>query len=131
MPTSVLLSIKPEFANAILDGTKTFELRRSIFRSATVRKIVIYASSPVSCVVGEFIVGGILALEPQQLWEVTANGAGISREFFEEYFDGCDIGYALKVSRPLRYHEPSTLKDLFGFSRPPQSFRYLPELTIL
>ncbi len=131
MSTSVLLSIKPMFANAILAGTKTFELRRSIFRSATVRRIVIYASSPVSRVVGEFIIDGILALDPQKLWEVTANGAGISRKSFEKYFYGCDIGYALKVSRPLRYQEPSRLEDLFGFSRPPQSFRYLPEFTIL
>jgi predicted transcriptional regulator len=125
MPTSVLLSIKPRFANAILEGTKTFEFRRSIFRSATVSKIIIYASSPVSRVIGEFMIDGILALEPKKLWEVTAKGAGVNREFFDDYFRGREIGYALKVRCPRRYAKHLTLGDHCGLLRPPQSFCYL------
>jgi len=125
MRTSVLLSIKPRFANAILEGTKTFELRRTIFRSRTVHKIVIYATSPVSRVIGEFLMDGILALEPKQLWKVTSGGAGVDRKFFDEYFRGRDIGFALKVDRPRRYVKPLELKEHYGISRPPQSFCYL------
>lgn len=125
MPTSVLLSIKPTFANAILEGTKIFEFRRAVFRNTTVRKIVIYASSPMRCVIGEFMIDGILALEPKKLWAVTAKGAGVDREFFDEYFRGCQIGFALKVHRPQRYAKPLRLEEHFGFLRPPQSFRYL------
>lgn len=125
MPTSVLLSIKPRFANAILEGTKTFELRRAVFRAPKVRKIVIYASSPVSRVIGEFIIDDILALEPKKLWAATAKGAGVDREFFDDYFRGCKIGFALKVHRPRRYANPLTLGEHFGLSRPPQSFCYL------
>lgn len=125
MPTRVLLSIKPKFANAILEGTKTFELRRTVFRNPTVRKIVIYASSPVSRVVGEFTIGDVLALKPEKLWEATGDGSGVERTFFDEYFRGCEVGFALKVHRPRRYAQPLVLKEHFGFSRPPQSFRYL------
>jgi len=125
MQTRVLLSIKPNFANAILEGTKTFELRRTIFRNPTVRKIIIYASSPVSRVIGEFIIDGILALEPRKLWHITAEGAGVDREFFEKYFRGCRIGFALRVHHPRRYKEPLRLEEHFGLSRPPQSFCYL------
>jgi predicted transcriptional regulator len=125
MRTSVLLSIRPKFANAILDGTKTFELRRAVFRCTTVRKIVIYASSPVRLVIGEFIVDGILALEPNKLWAVTAKGVGVERKFFDDYFRERKIGFALKVYHPRRYAKPLKLKEDFGLSRPPQSFCYL------
>jgi predicted transcriptional regulator len=125
MPTSVLLSIKPRFANAILEGTKTFEFRRTVFRSLTVRKVVIYASSPVCRVIGEFMIDGILALELKKLWEETAKGAGINREFFYDYFRGREIGFALRVQRPRRYAKPFRLKEHFGLLRPPQSFCYL------
>jgi predicted transcriptional regulator len=125
MPTSVLLSIKPRFANAILEGTKIFEFRRAIFRSSTVHRVIIYASSPVSCVIGEFMIDGILALEPKALWEITARGAGVNRKLFDDYFRGREIGYALKVRCPQRYAKHLTLGEHFGLRRPPQSFRYL------
>jgi predicted transcriptional regulator len=104
---------------------KTFELRRAVFRSSSVRKIVIYASSPVSLVIGEFTIDGILALEPNKLWAATANGAAVDQEFFDNYFSGCEIGFALKVRRPRRYAKPLRLEEDFGLSRPPQSFCYL------
>lgn len=43
----ILLSIKPEFADKIFEGTKQFEFRKSIFKDKTVRKVVVYASSPI------------------------------------------------------------------------------------
>jgi predicted transcriptional regulator len=129
VPTSVLLSIKPRFAHAILEGTKTFELRRAVFRNSTVRTIVIYASSPVCRVIGEFTIDGILALEPKKLWAMTAKGAGVEQQFFDDYFRGREIGFALKVHLPRRYAKPLRLEEHFGLSRPPQSFCYLVERT--
>jgi len=100
-----------------------------VFRNPTVRKIVIYASSPVSLVIGEFMVEGILALESKKLWAVTAKGAGVEQQFFDDYFRGCEIGFALKVHRPRRYAKPLKLEEHFGLSLPPQSFCYLVEKT--
>jgi len=125
MSTSVLLSIKPKFADAILKGTKIFELRRAIFRNQNVRRIVIYASHPVCRVVGECTIEAVLALEPQKLWSLTAGGAGVDREFFDDYFRGRSIGFALKVASPHRYAKPQRLQEHCGLSRPPQSFCYL------
>lgn len=130
MPTSVLLSIKPEFANAILDGAKTFELRRKVFRNEGVRRIVIYASSPTCRVVGEFVVEDILAHEPERLWSLISDGAGVGRAFFDEYFRGRSIGFALKVGNPRRWSRPRILEEYCGLERPPQSFCYLPPGTV-
>ncbi len=125
MPTRVLLSIRPQFANAILEGTKLFELRRKIFRDNDVRRVVIYASSPVCRVVGEFSIDAVLALEPTKLWFHTSRGAGVDRKFFDDYFRGRTIGFAIKVTNPKRYAKPRRLEEQYGITRPPQSFCYL------
>lgn len=125
MQTSVLLSVKPRFANAILDGTKRFEFRRAVFSSPHVRRIVLYASSPIQKVVGEFILGDIITMRPHALWAATGGGAGVARSYFNEYFHGRAEGHALKVEKPRRYRKPLDLRQHFGIHRPPQSFCYL------
>lgn len=124
MQTSVLLSIKPEFANAILDGTKKFEFRRSLFRRPTER-VVLYASSPIRLVLGEFTIAEILIMKLDQLWRCTARYAGIEREYFDEYFLGLDHGHAIKVRNTRRYRVPLALRQHLKIQFPPQSFCYL------
>ena len=50
----VILSIKPEFANKIFNGTKKFEFRRTLFKNKEIKMIIVYASAPISKVIGEF-----------------------------------------------------------------------------
>ena len=125
MPTSALLSIRPEFAEALLEGRKTYELRRRLFARDDVERIVLYASHPTQRVVGEFSVDHILKLEPRKLWTATSRGSAVPREFFDVYFEGRDVGFAVKVGKPKRYRQPKTLRESFGLTRPPQSFCYL------
>ena len=125
MQTSVLLSVKPRFAKAILDGEKYFEFRRTLFRNRDVRRVVIYASNPVQRVVGEFRIDEILTMEPADLWEITRGGSGIDKSYFDDYFAGREKAHALKVGQPIRYREPKQLGLHFGIDRPPQSFCYL------
>jgi len=51
---NVILSIKPEYAFKIFNGTKLFEFRKAIFKNPAVKKVIVYASSPVQRVIGEF-----------------------------------------------------------------------------
>lgn len=125
MQTTVLLSVKPRFADAILSGRKVFEFRRAVFRRPGVCKVVLYASSPVQRVVGEFYVEDILAMKPRALWAATKDGSGIDKEYFDTYFEGRRTAYALKVRAARRYPRPLELGQHFGISRPPQSFCYL------
>ena len=59
MQTKVLLSIKPQYADKILSGDKKFEFRRLLYKSPNVKKIIIYATSPVMRVIGEFDVATV------------------------------------------------------------------------
>jgi predicted transcriptional regulator len=125
MQTKVLLSIRPEFADQIFAGLKRYEFRRVLFRSTSVSKIVVYASCPVQRVVGEFRVASVLALETRKLWEKTRKHSGIQKQYFDAYFHGRDTAYAIEICSPQKYTNPVKLEDLFDFTRPPQSFRYI------
>lgn len=126
MQTRVLLSIKPEFVDKIFAGLKRYEFRRVIFKSKSVSKIVVYASHPVQRVVGEFEVGGILALSRGRLWKQTKHFSGIAKAYFDEYFADKETAYAIKIVGPKRYLKPMALEYLCPSARPPQSFMYLP-----
>ena len=79
----VVLSIKPQFAEKIFNGTKQFEFRNSIFKNKKVKSVVVYASSPVQKVIGEFEIEEILMENPATLWEITHNFSGITKEYFD------------------------------------------------
>jgi len=63
----VLLSIKPEYAEKILSGEKKYEYRRAIFKDQSVNKIIIYASSPIQKVIGEFDIECIITQNLNEL----------------------------------------------------------------
>ena len=129
MPQTVLLSIRPEFAEKILDGHKCFEFRRTVFKDEGVTKAIIYATRPVCRIIGEFDIAEILSMPMDALWRRTRHEAGISWQFFCAYFEGKEECHAIKVSNPTRYREPMRLNDAFGITRPPQSFAYVRGLT--
>jgi predicted transcriptional regulator len=120
----VLLSIKPEFASRIFNGSKKYEYRRIIFKRRDVETIVVYASDPIKRVIGEFDIGEILHRKPDQLWTQTCNHAGITRARFMDYFGNREKGYAIEVRKTRKYRSPLSLNDL-KLSYPPQSFMYL------
>lgn len=120
----VLLSIKPEFALMIFDGSKKYEYRRVIFRRADVKTVVVYASDPIKQVIGEFEIGEILYEQPQALWAKTGDKAGITKERFLGYFEKREKGYAIGIREAKMYDTPMRLSELTVLS-PPQSFTYL------
>jgi predicted transcriptional regulator len=120
----VLLSVKPEFAKKIFNGTKRYEYRRTIFKSPHVKKVMVYASSPVKKVIGEFEIEAILNLDLDTLWAHTHAEAGISKEYFFEYFKDKENGYAIKIKSYKEYEEPLCIQANFN-AHPPQSFIYI------
>lgn len=121
----ILLSIKPEFVDEIFKGEKRFEYRRTIFKRTDIRKVVVYATKPIGLIVGEFYIEQIIKESPQLLWEKTSEQSGISKTFFDEYFEGKEVGFALKIKSPQLYKKPidPTLKDKSFVA--PQSFKYI------
>ena len=120
----IVLSIKPEFAEKIFNGTKKFEFRKSIFKQTNIKSVLVYASSPVQMVIGEFEIEQIIKSDLETLWSLTKQDAGISKEFFLEYFSDKMDGYAIQVKAAKRFKKPRNLKEHYNLV-PPQSFAYL------
>lgn len=119
----VILSIKPEFANKIFDGTKKFEFRKTIFKNDKIKTVIVYASSPVQKVIGEFEIEKIINHDLDTLWGITQHHSGISEDYFYEYFAEKEIGYAIKIKKTKKYKAPKCLRADFNLL-PPQSFAY-------
>ncbi len=119
-----LLSIHPRFAEAILNGDKRVEFRRTRF-SQRVSHVVIYATLPVAKVIGWFEVAGIESLHPDDLWSKFNHCGGIDEQQFRSYYAGRETGYAIRVQRSQRLKQARSLSTICRRIRPPQSFAYL------
>ncbi|NIH22137.1 ASCH domain-containing protein [Providencia heimbachae] len=126
----ILLSIKPEFVSKILEGSKRYEFRKGIFKNESVTSVVIYSTLPVGQVVGEFNIESVLQDEPSSIWEKTSSYSGISKTFFDEYFQERSTAYAIEIGKVVKYDEPMSLQkfsEILGKTiSAPQSYCYLP-----
>ena len=120
----VLLSIKPEFAEKIFNGTKKYEFRKSIFKNKDVDTVVVYASSPWQYVIGEFKIETILCDNVNKIWEQTHAFSGISETFYRQYFAHKDKAYAIKIGNVTKFKKRKRLSD-YHVNFAPQSYVYL------
>jgi predicted transcriptional regulator len=120
----VLLSIKPEFAEMIFAGKKRYEFRRTMFKNPEIKTIIVYASSPIQKVIGEFEIERIINDDLEALWEQTKNYAGIDESYFFSYFTDRESGYAIKIKKTKKYKKALCIQEDFN-AKPPQSFMYI------
>ena len=93
---ALLLAVKPRWASVLLTGAKTIEFRRRGPGPAAVGKhVLIYASSPVSALVGYGTTLDYVRAEPSELWKRYADHGGIEEHNFAAYFAGAAVGDAL------------------------------------
>lgn len=121
----VLMSIHPEFADAIMRGDKTVEFRRRPIGS-DVTHVIVYATAPVSAVVAAFSVAGQEVDTPGRLWRKFSRVAGISRRRFFDYYEERETGAGIRVGDVFIPDAPLKLAESLGVSRPPQSYQYIP-----
>lgn len=126
----IFVSIHPQYAEKILDGIKTIELRR---RFPTLNgfkgRLLIYSTTPIKSVIGFAEIEEVYHLPIKELWSEHSQSAYISRSDFLEYFSGLTDGYAIELKNPQRFAEPISIDYLklnYGMIAP-QSYRYLGE----
>ncbi len=120
-----LLSIKPRYAEAIVNGDKKYEFRKSIFKKREIEKVYIYVTSPTKKIIGAFQIRKIIEAHPNNLWNELMNFSGLSQREFFGYFDGCEVGFAIEIENLERFEKPIDPWSLMPSFRPPQSFYYM------
>lgn len=95
--SDAIISIHPNFANAILAGTKTVELRRRIPPIEVGTRLWIYATRPTAAIVGSAIVSAILRDTPDAVWKSVSNKAALERVEFDHYFDGTNVAIGITL----------------------------------
>lgn len=122
---NAIFSIKPQYVKRIFSGEKKFEFRTVVCKK-TIKKIIIYETSPTSKIVGEVSVVDIIKDTPTKLWEKTKNYSGIDHKDFLSYFRNREYAYAYVLDNPVIYHKQMNLSEL-NIKSVPQSFAYISE----
>lgn len=122
-----LMSLRPKYADLILVGEKTIELRRRAVGLKAGDKVLVYASGPVMEVRGSFIVSGVVRLPLNELWRLVRGRASVTRKEFDEYFEGLQEGFAIEIESARQQPSVSLaqLREVWPGFHPPQTLRYL------
>jgi len=122
---NVLLSIKPKYVESIINGHKTYEFRKVIFRNKYVDVVYVYATSPVKKIVGAFRVGDIIEDKPIILWSRLNEFSGMDETEFFNYFKNNKTGFAIEIRDVKKFKDPLDPAEVIPGFVPPQSFRYV------
>ena len=127
----LLLAIHPEHAASILSGRKTFEVRARFPSLPPGTRVYLYATSPVSAVVGGFEAGMVVEATAESIWGQLSDQLGITKEGFEKYARGRKSLKAIEVLNPFRLRRSLPRSELVARQvpyAPPQGFRFLHNL---
>jgi predicted transcriptional regulator len=117
-----IISIHPKFAEAILCGSKTVELRRRIPNLEIGTRLWIYATRPTTAVIGSVIVDAIFRGSPELAWKKYSKQAAVERAEFDRYFDGAKeaVVILLRAAQRVRHVEIAQLRMWKEGFHPPQ-----------
>jgi predicted transcriptional regulator len=117
------LSIKRIYAERIISGIKTIELRKRPIGMELGDLILLYETAPDSVIKGGFIADKTLCLPVAKMWETYHSIMGVEKEFYDSYFDNCEFAYGTLIYRNFRFTEMK-LEEIYklcsGFT-PPQA----------
>jgi predicted transcriptional regulator len=125
MSQCAIISIRPFFVKAIFGLEKRFEFRRVLAKFRTGDRMIVYASAPISMLVGEFRVGRVLTGTPSELKAVV--GHDPLRQHTESYLSGAKSCTAIEIISPRRWSRPLPLASMAPSIKPPQSYVFVRE----
>lgn len=117
----ILLSIKPVWAEAILDGSKDYEYRKTIPTKEPPLRALLYASSPVQSIVGAVIFDEIYTAYVEHLITETIDDTPHSTSDVRDYFGDNDKGHALHIAEYVTFDNPINVDNM----HPPMNFTYI------
>jgi predicted transcriptional regulator len=124
MGAAAILSIKPMYANQILAGIKTIELRKSSMGLNSGDLIVVYSSAPEQRIAFWFQIRAIETLSIASIWNRYHDVLGIEHAEYLAYFSDLEYAVALHAGEVQRveFYFASEIESLVpGFVPPAAS----------
>ena len=119
-----MVSIHPEYADAIFKGVKKVEFRKANIPK-DIEHVVLYVTAPEQKIVGYFSIKEIIQDKPSELWRKFSQVSGTTEDFFNKYYKEQKVGLGLLINRVNILKHPCTLEQAGSGTRPPQSFSYI------
>jgi predicted transcriptional regulator/ribosomal protein S18 acetylase RimI-like enzyme len=123
---TLLMSLRPEFAELMLQERKTIEFRRKFSKKYEGATIVFYITRPVKQFMFTATITKVDHRQKEHLWDAYREEGGISKRVFDQYFSGTSYGYAIHLSNIRRIPNQLDLEhaqQIYPKLRPPQSFQ--------
>ncbi|AEI37249.1 MAG: ASCH domain-containing protein [Zymomonas mobilis subsp. pomaceae] len=130
--SEAVISLWPEFAEAIVTGKKTVEFRRRIALPVETGRLWIYSTKPVQAILGYARIRQIVTGTPHDLWSHYGEQAFLTEKQYKAYFENSDkatafLLYDNQTISPISLTELRNIRPRFY---PPQSLTWLsPEET--
>jgi len=120
--TVVLMSINPQYVEAIKSGNKLIEFRKRRF-TKNVKNILVYETAPLMAVVGYFEIKDIYVGTPKEIWKKYSSIGEITKAEYFNYYTESDIAVGIFINEFYPFIKPIDLRKYK--IKPPQSFIYL------
>ncbi len=110
-----LISVYPNQAKSVRQGTKKYEFRKSLSKKM-VNKILrgkyllVYETKPIRAMTMIWEIEQAYQENINALWNKFGNASGISQEYFYQYYGSRSIGIALKIKRSITLKNPISLE---------------------
>jgi len=108
MDSQLVLSIQPKYAENIMLGMKSVEIRKKFSKDWEGARFNVYASAPIKSLLGEVRIERVIEGTPAKIWELFGKQIGESKEEYDRYADESDNVCALVLGdiRPYTYPVP-------------------------
>jgi predicted transcriptional regulator len=125
---SILISLDERFANDIVAGRKTIEVRRRRMHVPVGSQVWIYVKQPKAEIVATATVSDVHCSSPKSLWRRFSRRTGLSQSEFLSYLEGTSEAFALGLADVRTLRAPmslSSLRNVEARFHPPQFYARL------
>ncbi|MDC6362153.1 MULTISPECIES: ASCH domain-containing protein [Flavobacteriaceae] len=102
----ILMSIKPNFAQKIIEGEKIVEIRKKFNERWINSYVTLYASSPIKAILGYAKVKEVKCLSPKEVWIQYGGLIGCSKLEYDGYVEKSEKIYAIHFEDIKPYSKP-------------------------
>ena len=125
---AVFISVQPRFANPLMSGEKTAEIRRRFPLGLVGSEVFVYSTSPQQAVLGRALIASLDRLSVESVWGHVGPRLQIERGDLDRYLAGAEHVTVISLRSREWFSKPVSLKTLRELGvRPPQNYRYLDE----